>query len=202
MPSASATARRARSTLTAWAAVVAQLVDELLLVLAGASSYCSSVMPWACEPHGEVLEALLHLGVDQRLGHLVVDELGQRLADLLAQRHLGLDLACTWRHALGRSARSSSSVSNSDASVAHSSSSSGSTRSLHLLDEDPEVQGAAPRRGRGAAASNSRIVAGFGAAQLLVELGHDGAAADLVEVVLGGEARRAARRPASRRCRW
>ena len=58
---------------------------------------------------------------------------------------------------------------------------------LDLLDGDPEVQRRSSS-GSGWSASNSRIVAGRGAGELLVELGHDAAAADLVEVVLGGEA--------------
>ena len=98
---------------------------------------------------------------------------------------------------------SSSRVSNSDASLANSSSRSGRTRSLTSLTVDARtavlglvlvvvlvVGAAAPGSG-----VELEVVAGVGADEVLVDLGDDAAGADLVEVVLGGELGDAARRP-------
>ena len=72
---------------------------------------------------------------------------------------------------------------------------------LDLLDQDPQAQrGLAVRVG--VLGVELEDVAGLGAPELVVELGHDGPGADLVEVVVGGEAGRPARRPPSPRCRW
>ena len=77
-------------------------------------------------------------------------------------------------------------MSNSDASFAHSSVSSGSTFSFTSLTRTRKSTGVLV--GLGVVGVELEDVAGLRAAQLLVELGHDGAAADLVEVVVGGEA--------------
>ena len=125
------------------------------------------------------------------LGHLVLDQLRDRVDHLLAQRQLRLHLL-HHRHAradvgaqlvdgveLGRLARPLV----GDV---------GEELLLHLLDEDLDGDVVTL-----VAAGDRRVeledVAGLGAAQLLVELGHHRAAADLVEVVVGGEALDASR---------
>ena len=133
MPSASATARRARSTFTPATARGAELVAEALRVGTGHLQVLLEAHALGLEAHGEVLEAVLHLVVDQRLGHLVGDELGQGLADLLAPA-IEAWARRTRTMRSSRLARSSPTVSNSEASAAHSSSTSGSTFSCTVLD--------------------------------------------------------------------
>ena len=101
---------------------------------------------------------------------------------------------------LRRSARSSSTVSNSEASSAHSSVTSGSTFSFTSLTRTWKSTGllVGVRVGGG----ELEDVADLGAAQLVVELGDDRAAADLVEVVVGGEAGLRLAVAGCRRCRW
>ena len=81
MPSAAATARRARSTLAAALGGLAQVGDEARLVGAGELQPLLEGEALGLEAHGHVLEALLHLAADEGLGQLVGDQLGQGLAD-------------------------------------------------------------------------------------------------------------------------
>ena len=71
---------------------LAQLGDERLLVLAGLGEVLLDADALGLEPHGEVLEALLHLLVHERLGDVVVDQLGEGLGGLLLHGHGGLHL--------------------------------------------------------------------------------------------------------------
>ena len=98
--------------------------------------------------------------------------------------HLGLEPLHVAQPA-GEVVRSSSTVSNSDTSLAHSSSSLGEDLLLHLLDQDLERDGASPA---GGSASKARMSPTLAPRQLVVELGADAAGADLVEVVVGREA--------------
>ena len=77
MSSASATARRARSTLTAVAAASFRPSVRLAWSWPVAARYCSRAMPWACSCMTKFSARLLQLVVDQRLGRVVVDQLGQ-----------------------------------------------------------------------------------------------------------------------------
>ena len=80
---------------------LAELLAEGLGVGAGHREVLLELHALGLEAHGEVLEAVLHLAADQRLGQLVGDELGEGLAHLLPQGHLGLGLADPG-HAVGQ----------------------------------------------------------------------------------------------------
>ncbi len=163
---------RSVSTNSAWSwpAVVEPLVEGEALGL---------------EAHGEVLQALLHLAVDERLGHLDVDELGQRVADLLAERHLGLHLAHRG-HAVGQVVAQLGEGLELGGLGRPLVVGLGQHALLDLLDGDHEVQ--ALLVGVGVLGVELELVAGRRTHERLVELGHDAGAADLVGVVLGGQA--------------
>ena len=175
-PRPSATARRARSTLTASVGGLAQLVDERLLVLPGG---CEVLVERRCPGPGGAWRGparrCLHLGVDQRPRATSSSTSSARAsAGLLLQRHLGLHLLDAGRGACARSARSSSRVSNSEASAAHVVVGVGQHLLPDLLHEDPEVD---------------RVLVGVGVV-----------GGELEDVADLG-ARRAARRARARRCR-
>ena len=99
-----------------------------------------------------------------------------------------------------RLARSASTVSNSEASEAHSSVTSGRTFSLTAFTSTRNWR--SPLLvGVGVGGPELEDVADLRAGELLVDLRGDRAGADGVAVVVGGEARTAARRRACRRCR-
>ena len=77
-------------------------------------------------------------------------------------------------------------MSNSAASAAHSSVSSGRFFSLTSFTSTRKLTAAAPAMPAGGS-REGEDVADLGAAQLLVELGDDPAAADLIEDVVGGD---------------
>ena len=130
---------------------------------------------------------MLHLGVDHGLGHeLDLDQLGDGLGRGVAQAHLGLTTRVMAAR-VRRSSRSAATVSNSEASSAHSSSTSGRTFSLISLTRTRKWSSASLVR-VGVLGVELDDVADLGAEELVVDLGHDRAAADLIEVVVGGEA--------------
>ncbi len=111
--------------------------------------------------------------------------IGQRLADLLAKRHLGPYLLHLL-HALGQVGAQLVERLELARLARELVVEIGQLAFLDLFHEHTEVQ-----RRRVLVARVRRVeledVAGLGAEQLLVELGHDRAAADLVEIVVGGE---------------
>ena len=139
------------------------------------ASHCSRVRPWAWRRMASSCARWLHLVGDQRLGHLVLDQLGQGL-HRCASRSGGLGLRLA--HAACRRSRidcrSSSTVSNSEFSAAHSSSASGRTRSFTSLTSTRN-RSSALLVGVGVGGVELEDVAGLGAVELLVDLGDDGA---------------------------
>ena len=204
MPSASATARRARSTLHRLArrprAARRRAPPGSCRWRRGTAR---ASMPWACRRMREVLRG----GAASRCatsGSGASSSTSSASASAVFSRSAiwACSLAARWRCARRGRPRSSSTVSNSDASLAHSSSTSGSTCSLHLLDQDPELElallvGVGVRRRRTRGCRRPWRPASCSSSSGAIDAG-----ADLVEVVVGREAGDAARRRASRRCRW
>ena len=149
MPSASATARSARSTLTACGGGLAQLLAERLGLGAGHGEVLLELHALGLEAHGEVLEPLLHLA--GRPAARGARRRPARPAPRPPSRAAPSGPGPCGPASCGRrgSARSSATVSNSEASEAHSSVTSGSTFSLTSLTSDARTGAGAPRRGRG-----------------------------------------------------
>ena len=162
--------------------------------------YCSTPMPCACRRMPRSCEALLHLRVDQRLGHLLVDQLGRARRRLARAAPSAPACLRTSPSRVARSARSSSTVSNSEASFGPLVGELGEHLLLDLLDQRPG-SAIGSSSGSGCGGVELEDVAGLGAPELSSSSGTIAAAADLVEVVVGGEAGRAARRLRCPRCR-
>ena len=132
----------------------------------------------------EALGPVAQLAVDERLGRVVLDELGQGVRGLVEQELAGLfSRPPSMRSRMA--ARHSSTVSNSPRfSPTHSSVSSGRTSSCTFLTATAKSAGSSVPLGT---AVNVELVAGRGADQVVVEVGRDPAPAHLVQPVLGGE---------------
>ena len=102
------------------------------------------------EPVGEVVEAAARSSWSTSAsGASIVDEAGAASSDLVAQRHLRLDLADELERGGARRPRSSSTSSNSLASATHSSVEVGQDLALGFLHEDLErdlLAGRSPKR--------------------------------------------------------
>ena len=127
-----------------------QLGDELLLGLAAwPRGTARPSMPCAEQAHGEVLEALLHLGrrpAPRAASSSTSSTSAWATLRRAARSGPGPGGPCAMR--LAMSARSSSTVSNSETSLAHSSSTSGSTFSLTSLTSTRKLD-RRPRSGSG-----------------------------------------------------
>ena len=122
------------------------------------------------------------LAVDHGFGHLGVDEAGERIRDLVLERVAGLARAvqplADVVAKLGDGVELRGFVGEVVVGV-------GEELLPHLLHQDAKARNP-PRPGRGA--GSAQDVPGLGAAELAVDLGHDGLGADLVDVVVGGQA--------------
>ena len=185
IPSASATARSARSTLTAVVAALLQPLGERGRLLAG---HRQVLLHGRCPGPGAADQALgpvAQLAVDQRLGRLLLDQLGQGGGGPLEQELAGVVRAGRPPCARGWRRATRPTVSNSPRfSPTHSSVSSGGTSSWTFLTATVKSAGSSVPLGVG---GERQLVAGGGADQVLVEVRGDPAPADLVQPVLGGE---------------
>ena len=173
--------------MTADTAVFAELLAERLGLGAGHGEVLLELQPLGLDPHGEVLQALLHLLADERFGEVVGDERRQRLAHLLPQGHLRLRLSHV-AHAVGE-ARSE---------LGHRLElrrvrgplvgELGEDLLLHLGEAQLELQLALLLRVRVRGGELERG-AGHGAHEVLVDLRSDGTRAHRVAVVVGRQPR-------------
>ena len=183
--SAEATARRARSNLAAWAAVVRRVSTNSACSCPLFSSHWSSVRPWAWRRMAKSWRRCCISLLTRASG--TSTSTSSASASLTFSRS---DIwACILRTAVMRSARSSrssASVSNSEASAAQASSGSGRTRSLTSLSETTKWRPSSS--GSGCSASKSRSSPADAPTSASSSSAHDAGAADLVGVVLGGQA--------------
>ena len=167
---------------------LAQAGEEGLLVLAGGREVLLDRGALVAQPVGEVLEAAPQLLVDEGLGHLDVDEAGDGLEDLVAQRHLALHLADQLEAPAHVAAQLVDGV-----ELARLGRplvvGGGQDLALGLLDEDLERDFLAVALAEALVEDGVELedVARPLAAQLDVELGHEHPRADLVEEVGCGE---------------
>ena len=195
--SASATARRARSTLTAWMAVARAAPRRT------ASVCWPELLEPRVEGRGPGPGGAWRGPAGAATSRSTTSGSGTSRSTSSARASPTLSRSAIWacilrtvvmRVGAGRP-RSSSSVSNSEASAAHSSVTSGRTRSLTSLSGDLEVQGlvlvvVGVRRRR-----TTRSSPALAPRQLLVELGHDACRCRPRRSSPRRSARRAARRP-------
>ena len=150
-----------------------------------ASRYCSSADALGLEAHHGVLDALAQLVVDERLGRVLVDQLGEGVGGPLEQRAgapgprrtLSSWLALGVAERLDRLERRCS-------RSTHSSVSSGSTSSCTFFTVTVKSAGSSVPDGRG---GELALVVGQRADEVVVEVVGDPAPAELVHPVLGGE---------------
>ena len=143
----------------------------------------------------EVVDPPLDLGVDQRRRRIRRRPARPAASTAPLRSAMAAWTRLTSPIRLAMSARSSSTVSNSDASPAHSSVTSGRTFSLTSLTSTRKVAGPS-----GSFGVEGQDVAGPGAVERSSSSGRTAAAAQLVEEVVGRHARRRAPRRGSR-CR-
>ena len=156
-----------------------------------AARYCAIVAPCASSRCDEVVEAALHLLLRRAARGSRCRPRSAAASSTLSRTAI---CACTLRDELepacGRRSRSSSTVSNSLTSDAHSSVASGRTLRLVSFTRTWKATSSparSPKRS-GSASLNLRMSPGRLPRELGVELGHDELGADLVEEVGGGEA--------------
>ena len=170
---------------------LAQGVDELLLVLAGHGQVLRDrqALHLLLEAVRHVVQAALHLLVDERVGDLDRHQAGGLVEDLLAHLHAGLHPAVEVE-AGADVVRSASTVSNSLTSPTHSSVSSGSTFflvSFTSTRKETASPACSPKRS-GSSSSKRRMSPGFLPCSSLSSFVGDDARADRVEVVGGAQA--------------
>ena len=197
MPSASATARSARSALTASVAVARAAPSmSSSCVLPGGLEVLREVGALGLEAVGEVVEAALHLALDERARAARPRRAARARRPPPRAAPAGPAPSSPSPRRVRMSARSSSTVSNSDASLAHSSVTSGSTFSLTSLTRTWKVTSSASSS-PGIGASNLRMSPTLAPRSCSSSSGTTRAAADLVEVVVGREALDRSRRGGS-----
>ena len=164
---------------------LAQLGGQVLGALAGDGEPLLGGEALGLEAHGQVLRTVVHLVGDERLGHLVLDQLGQRRAGGLAQRALGLGLADERAPVADRLPQRVDGV---ELAVLGRPLVVGVGQHplADLLDQDLEPE-LALLVGVGVGGVELEDVAGLGAGELLVDLGGDRAGAHRVAVVVGGQ---------------